>query len=109
MPSRCLDLCADPLHAQTSAASSTQRINYVAADVSTFEGARKAIDACEVVPDTVLCCAGGAKPGFFLEQTEADFEAGMKTDYWTCLATAHVSVCATRLARPLTLRPTGCG
>lgn len=59
--------------------------------MSTFEGAKKAIEQCATVPDTVFCCAGGAKPGFFLEQTESDFEKGMKTDYWTCLATAHVS------------------
>lgn len=44
-----------------------------------------------MIPDTVFCCAGGAKPGFFLEQTEEDFEHGMKTDYWTCLATAHAA------------------
>lgn len=66
-------------------------MEYVAADVSTFEGAKEAIARCDVVPDTIFCCAGGAKPGFFLEQTESDFEQGMKTDYWTCLATAHVS------------------
>lgn len=68
-----------------------QQIKYVAADVSSFEGAKRAIEACNKVPDAVFCCAGGAKPGFFLEQTEADFEKGMKTDYWTCLATSHVS------------------
>lgn len=76
---------------QASAKSPQQTIQYVAADVSTFEGAKKAIEKCSAVPDTVFCCAGGAKPGFFLEQTESDFEKGMKTDYWTCLATAHVS------------------
>ncbi|GAK66028.1 oxidoreductase [Moesziomyces antarcticus] len=76
---------------KAAAKSSQQRIEYVAADVSTFEGAKEAIASRDVVPDTVFCCAGGAKPGFFLEQTESDFEQGMKTDYWTCLATAHVS------------------
>lgn len=39
----------------------------------------------------MFCCAGGAKPGFFLEQTESDFEKGMKTDYWTSLATSHAA------------------
>ncbi|SPO28720.1 related to 3-ketosphinganine reductase [Ustilago trichophora] len=76
---------------KASAKSPQQEIEYVAADVSTFDGAKGAIDACSVVPDTVFCCAGGAKPGFFLEQTESDFEKGMKTDYWTCLATAHAA------------------
>lgn len=79
-------------HAQAAAKSDQQKIEYVAADVSTFEGAKRAIESCSVVPDTVFCCAGGAQPGFFLNQTESDFEQGMKTDYWTCLATAHVSV-----------------
>ncbi|SJX63964.1 related to 3-ketosphinganine reductase [Sporisorium reilianum f. sp. reilianum] len=76
---------------KAAAKSDAQKIEYVAADVSTFEGAKRAIEACSVVPDTVFCCAGGAKPGFFLEQTESDFEKGMKTDYWTCLATAHAA------------------
>ncbi|SPO46803.1 related to 3-ketosphinganine reductase [Moesziomyces antarcticus] len=76
---------------KAAAKSSQQRIEYVAADVSTFEGAKEAIASRDVVPDTVFCCAGGAKPGFFLEQTESDFEQGMKTDYWTCLATAHAA------------------
>ncbi|CDU25246.1 related to 3-ketosphinganine reductase [Sporisorium scitamineum] len=76
---------------KAAAKSDQQKIGYVAADVSTFEGAKRAVEACSVVPDTVFCCAGGAKPGFFLEQTEADFEKGMKTDYWTCLATAHAA------------------
>nr|CDI54450.1 related to 3-ketosphinganine reductase [Melanopsichium pennsylvanicum 4] len=74
-----------------AAKSPQQRIEYIAADVSTFDGAKVAIDGCSMVPDTVFCCAGGAKPGFFLEQTESDFEKGIKTDYWTCLATAHAA------------------
>ncbi|SPC62802.1 related to 3-ketosphinganine reductase [Ustilago sp. UG-2017b] len=76
---------------KASAKSSQQQIQCVAADVSTFEGAKKAIESCSTVPDTVFCCAGGAKPGFFLDQTESDFEKGMKTDYWTCLATSHAA------------------
>lgn len=76
---------------KAAAKSNSQNIDYIAADVSTFEGAKRAIESCRVVPDTVFCCAGGAKPGFFIEQTESDFEKGIKTDYWTCLATAHAS------------------
>ncbi|KAJ9473886.1 3-ketodihydrosphingosine reductase TSC10 [Pseudozyma hubeiensis] len=76
---------------KAAAKSKDQKIEYVAADVSTFEGAKRAIESCSVVPDTVFCCAGGAKPGFFIEQTESDFEKGMRTDYWTCLATSHAA------------------
>ncbi|PWN48133.1 NAD(P)-binding protein [Violaceomyces palustris] len=74
-----------------SASSTSQKIDYVASDVSTFQGAKRAVDSCQRVPDAVFCCAGGAKPGFFLQQTEEDFQAGMKTDYWTCLATSHAA------------------
>ena len=82
---------------RAAAKSKDQTIEYVAEDVSSFDGAKRAIGKCGKVPDTVFCCAGGAKPGFFLEQTVEDFEKGMKTDYWTCLATAHVSFPTTSL------------
>lgn len=68
----------------------SQELQYVAADVSTFAGAQQALAACGAVPDTVFCCAGGAKPGYFVEQVEADFEAAVRTDYFTALSTAHV-------------------
>lgn len=42
-------------------------------------------------PDVVFCCAGGAKPGFFLEQNQSDFEKGFKLDYMTALATSHAA------------------
>ena len=67
-----------------------QELRYVAADVSTFAGAQQALAACGAVPDTVFCCAGGAKPGYFVEQEEADFEAAVRTDYFTALSMAHV-------------------
>lgn len=67
-----------------------QQLDYVVGDVSTFDGAAKAVAQCPFVASAVFCCAGGAKPGFFLDQNEADFQQGMKLDYWTALATAHV-------------------
>ncbi|KAN0065912.1 3-dehydrosphinganine reductase [Thecaphora frezii] len=82
------------------AVSPSQTISYVAADVSTFSGAQHVIRSCPVVPDTVFCCAGGAKPGFFLQQTEADFQEGIKTDYLTSLATAHAAANAMARAYP---------
>ncbi|WFD49820.1 hypothetical protein GLX27_004505 [Malassezia furfur] len=74
----------------------SQELQYVAADVSTFAGAQQALAACGAVPDTVFCCAGGAKPGYFVEQVEADFEAAVRTDYFTALSTAHASAKAMR-------------
>ena len=69
---------------------SQQQLSYVVADVSTFDGAKTAVAACKAqAPDAVFCCAGGAKPGFFLTQSEADFAQGIRTDYMTTLSTAH--------------------
>lgn len=86
-----IDVCKNAQLTQRCRRNSLQKITYVAADVSTFEGACEAIKKCPFVPDTVFCCAGGAKPGFFAEQTESDFEDAVKTDYFTALSTAHVS------------------
>jgi 3-dehydrosphinganine reductase len=87
--------------------SPSQKIAYAVADVSTFEGASKAIDssldlspssnAVGRVPDAVFCCAGGAKPGYFVQQTEEDFLSGFKTIYMTALSTSHV--CCSLLMR----------
>ncbi|KAK0547297.1 3-dehydrosphinganine reductase [Tilletia horrida] len=68
----------------------------ISADLSSFAGAKRALEEASSgtsgsVPDAVFCCAGGAKPGFFIEQTEKDFESGMRTDYWTALSTAHAA------------------
>ncbi|WFD04675.1 hypothetical protein MOBT1_003389 [Malassezia obtusa] len=68
-----------------------QELRYVVADVSTMRGAAEAVAQCGAVPDAVFCCAGGAKPGFFVEQEERDFEAAVRTDYFTALWTAHAS------------------
>lgn len=75
---------------ESARVNKAQVFRVVAADVSTFAGASAALAQCGAVPDTVFCCAGGAQPGFFVEQTEADFEAAVRTDYFTALATAQV-------------------
>ncbi|KAK0522968.1 3-dehydrosphinganine reductase [Tilletia horrida] len=82
----------------------------VSADLSTFAGAKDALDQCTQgangsVPDAVFCCAGGATPGFFLQQTEKDFEAGVRTDYWTALGTAHAAANAMARAPPASSGP----
>lgn len=93
-----LDLALAQVQAAAAAAATTgsTQCHAVAADVSTFEGAQKALEAAAAAaggmqPDVVFCCAGGAKPGFFIEQTQLDFEAGFKTDYMTALATSHAA------------------
>lgn len=84
-----VEVCV-PILRQKCRSFEAQKLSYVVADVSTFEGAAKAVAQCPFVPSAVFCCAGGAKPGFFLEQNEADFQQGVKLDYWTALATSHV-------------------
>lgn len=64
---------------------------FIVGDVSTFEGAAKVLAALPRAPDTVICAAGGANPGLFLDMTAADFEQGIKTNYMTTLATVHAA------------------
>lgn len=64
---------------------------FIVGDVSTFEGAAKVVAALPRAPDTVICAAGGAKPGLFLDMTAADFEQGIQTNYLTTLATVHAA------------------
>lgn len=85
--------------------STSQRVGFVVADVSTFEGAKQALQIASSdqesessnhksvgrTPDVVFCCAGASKPGFFLEQSETDFTNGIKTIYMTALSTAHAA------------------
>lgn len=75
---------------QAQRVSTAQQIRYVAADVSRFSGASAAVEQCGT-PDAVFCCAGGAKPGFFLEQDEQDFKQAVTMDYMTAVASAHAA------------------
>ncbi|EPQ30953.1 uncharacterized protein PFL1_01142 [Pseudozyma flocculosa PF-1] len=102
-----LQSAVDSIRASAKTSAPSQRIDYVAADISTFAGAQHVVASCPVVPDTVFCCAGGAKPGFFLSQTEADFQAGIKTDYLTCLSTAHAAANAMARAYPVVASGSG--
>ncbi|CAO1636071.1 unnamed protein product [Sympodiomycopsis kandeliae] len=87
--------------------SEAQKISFFPADVSSFAGAKEAIEwsasksekrtihSCSAsvgeIPDAVFACAGGASPGFFLHQKEEDFQAGIKTNLQTALATSHAA------------------
>ncbi len=91
---KAIEAIEQALPAASTSSKTATKCNYISADLSTFAGASKAFEKHAAThgapPDTVFCCAGGAKPGYFLDQDEADFQLGMKTDYWTALATAHV-------------------
>lgn len=98
-------------YAQADRKSNSQTVAFYPADLGSFAGAAEALKWAASsadgpstgisthlaarpvgrVPDAVICCAGGAKPGWFIEQKEEDFKAGFQTDYMTALSTAHVS------------------
>lgn len=75
---------------KTSRQQEKQHLSYVVADVSTFAAASAALKDCPISIDTVFCCAGAATPGYFLDQTEAEFDKGISLIYKTALSTAHV-------------------
>ena len=79
-----------------------QHLSYVVADVSTFAAASAALKDCPISIDTVFCCAGAATPGYFLDQTEAEFDKGISLIYKTALSTAHV--CMLTLTHTFRLR-----
>jgi len=42
-------------------------------------------------PDAIFCCAGTAKPSFFVEMGEDEYEEGMKSGYWAQAWTAWLA------------------
>ena len=69
-------------------------INYVQCDVTDSASATKAFDeAAELAPiDFVVCAAGAAYPGYFLEQDLAIFERTMRLNYLGSVFTAKAAV-----------------
>lgn len=73
-----------------------QKIQYVSVDVTDAKAAQQATEQAELLAgrpiDYVFTCAGASKPGLFLEQDVADFEQGMKLNYFGTLYTLKVRV-----------------
>lgn len=70
------------------------KVNAISADVSNYgqmhDAVERAVGDMDGVPiSMVFCCAGSAKPGFFLEQESADFDFGVKVNYLGSLYTVH--------------------
>jgi 3-dehydrosphinganine reductase len=73
---------------------STQRFQYISADVSQTDGAARVIT--EVIawnkgqaPDIVWCVAGASYPGLFVETPTSKMRQQMDINYWSCVDMAH--------------------
>ncbi|KAA8910206.1 hypothetical protein TRICI_004224 [Trichomonascus ciferrii] len=69
-----------------------QIINYVSADVSKSEESERVFREIEKVPDIVICCAGGATPGLFVEMDGKVLDKHMNIVYNTALHFSHAAL-----------------
>ncbi|CAG8543840.1 13007_t:CDS:10 [Ambispora gerdemannii] len=72
----------------------SQIVNAISADVTIHAEAVRALDEAATkhggkVPDFIFNCAGASIPGIFIDQPIAEFEAGMKLNYFGTLYTVH--------------------
>lgn len=82
----------ETLHSTNPLADMNATTMYVAADVSDPAQCERVFDQIGEVPDLVLCCAGAATPGLFVELTTAQLETGLKTVYETVLYFSHAAM-----------------
>ncbi|KAF4636351.1 hypothetical protein G7Y89_g1729 [Cudoniella acicularis] len=78
----------------SAANPSSQRFQYISADVSEEDGAARVI--AEAIawndgnsPDIVWCIAGASFPGLFLETPTSRMRQQMDINYWSCVDMAH--------------------
>lgn len=90
--------CADRRREQSSRVSKDQKVNAVAADLTTSDGAGKALDDAAVpfdgrAPDYVFACAGGAGSilGYFVELDADQLKQGFEVNYLAGMWTAHAA------------------
>lgn len=69
-----------------------QRISYIAADVSDAEDCKRVFKEIADVPDIVLCCAGNAHPGLFVDIETEVLEQNLKNVYCTSLYFSHAGM-----------------
>jgi len=65
----------------------SQILTAISFSVDNAKDAAASIDAASAAhgnrtPDAMFLCAGAAKPGFFVEQTEESFKGAMESTYW---------------------------
>lgn len=70
----------------------SQHISYIAADVSKSTGSRKVFESIDQIPDNVICCAGGATPGLFVDMEPEMLDQHMNIVYNTALHFSHAAL-----------------
>jgi len=73
---------------------STQRFQYISADISEQDSAGRVIAEAIAwnegqAPDIVWCIAGSSHPGLFIETPTSKMREQMDTNYWSCVDMAH--------------------
>lgn len=69
-----------------------QKIDYVAADVSKGEESERVFTELDGIPDIVICSAGGATPGLFIDMDSKVLDKHMNTVYNTALHFSHAAL-----------------
>lgn len=65
---------------------------YIAADVSSPKSCDEVFAKLGKVPDLVLCCAGAAQPGLFVETSSSDLTKNFTSVYLTALYFSHAAL-----------------
>lgn len=79
---------------KASAASPSQRFQYISADLSEEDGAARVIAEAiawnnHTAPDIVWCIAGASRPGLFIDTPKAVMRQQMDINFWSCVDMAH--------------------
>jgi 3-dehydrosphinganine reductase len=87
----CIELTATEACA---ANPSTQRFQYISADLAEEDGAATVITGAiawnnHQSPDIVWCIAGAATPGLFIETSRSVMRKQMDINFWSCVDMAH--------------------
>ena len=103
-----------PITLQKAARQSPQQtLRAYSFNVDTAAGATTSLEAaCSAhngrAPDAVFLVAGGASPGFFIEQSEETLKQQFDQNYWAQAWSAWVSIAARMLMTEADVAP-GCG
>lgn len=65
---------------------------YIVADVSIPSECTRVFEQLGACPDLVLCCAGSAQPGLFMDLTTVQLASNLRTVYDTTLFFSHAAV-----------------
>lgn len=75
-----------------AARSLGRNTRYIAADVSVPSECTRVFEELKVCPDLVICCAGSARPGLFLDLTTEELANNLSSVYDTALYFSHAAI-----------------